>query len=331
MLPLPPSRHCGASTCPQASEPPKTCSEPAEAMPSGQRHGRQYANGQPRLICVVAATLLLRVLEATTSEDVESPATMRMGSRPRLLIRTPAAGVDLMRPWESMGMTVELGNSTMEHDVYMCIRSFGLERKCILVNAQKAMYPDDVNIAFDNNAMLPDDTRAQYQISLEDENGIILDGPHDVEYSLRYCMAADVERWRRSAVLSRHRLHQQPARALEPRYLWEALPPIPSTLLARGGTLMFSKVRGHVPTSSDVIGLDLWPSLADLIVVEDIDLPACLARGYACIGFGPEDYTDEEGTRDYEGSERWSVSDVERMLSACLVFVLSSSDVSSDI
>ena len=106
-----------------------------------------------------------------------------------------------------------------------------------------------------------------------------------LQFDLLYCMVRDAKRWLRAGVLRRFGLLAAPR--LDTRKLWEALPPLPATVMSHGGVLTWSSQR-HLTGMQGLIGADTWLSFADAVVVQDSDLAACAAHGYACVPF-PDD------------------------------------------
>ena len=128
-------------------------------------------------------------------------------------------------------------------------------------------------------------------------------------------MVQDAKRWMRDEVLARHRLLPPIMHQVARYSLWEALPPVPSSVLSYGGVMVSSTDRQTRRAMSQVTGMsrggnasketrmstmsmmdvDTWPGLADVVVVEREDIMACRGRGHTCIAFpGAEEELDED-------------------------------------
>lgn len=107
----------------------------------------------------------------------------------------------------------------------------------------------------------------------------------EIKFDLLYCMVADAKRWLRAGVLRRFNLLAAPR--LESHKRWEALPPLPATVMSHGGVLTWMSQRCST-TVQRPIGADTWLTSADVVVVQDSDLAACMVRGYPCVPF-PDD------------------------------------------
>jgi len=172
-----------------------------------------------------------------------------------------------------------------------------------------------------DNSMHEDDSELEYRLSLETANGTILHSL-DVAFQVRYSMVEDAKRWLRKGVLERFKL-VPPGPNVEPHKRWQALPPIPATVLSHGGVLIWTSQRPHT-VPGDLMTLDFWPSLADVIVVEEQELASCLARGYPCIPFPDEachaqEERHEENTQELQcGLSRAQLTQLEQ---AIVVFV----------
>ena len=55
-------------------------------------------------------------------------------------------------------------------------------------------------------------------------------------------------------------------------------------MLSHAGVLLSNTQRMSMH-AHELMGVDFWPSLADVVVVEESELAACLARGYPCVPF----------------------------------------------
>jgi hypothetical protein len=77
---------------------------------------------------------------------------------------------------------------------------------------------------------------------------------------MAYSVGEDVKRWMRAGVLDRFKLLSPPDG--QPAHkLWEALPPLPATLLSHGGVVRWSRERAPLLAGA-LLHLGTWPSLA---------------------------------------------------------------------
>jgi hypothetical protein len=193
-----------------------------------------------------------------------------------------------------------------------------------IVRACSAWYMQDAILIEFNQ---PDGTHMGGRLVLENEDGIALDEV-DISFDVVYDMVEDAKRWLRSGVLRRLSL-LPPAGPVPKHRLWEALPPLPTTMMSHGGVLTWTRHR-QTTDVHHIMGPHAWPSFADVVVVEEADVAACASRGYACVPFP----ADDDGCQ-IERPERpahypagricgYSVQQEEVLRAALVVFVPSS-------
>jgi len=173
-----------------------------------------------------------------------------------------------------------------------------------------------------DGAMSEDDSEFEYRISLQTEDGTEEDSVQ-VAFRMAYSASEDVKRWMRAGVLDRFKLLSPPDG--QPSHkLWEALPPLPATLLSHGGVVRWSRERAPLLAGA-LLHMGTWPSLADVVLVEGSDLGECKARGYECVPI-PDDSCSVHHAHDGGASSDgetcgWSVEDAAVVRQAAVLFV----------
>ncbi len=169
----------------------------------------------------------------------------------------------------------------------------------------------------------PDGTVMEGRLVLESEDGNMLDKV-DISFVVVYDMVEDAQRWLRAGVLRRLSL-LPPAGPIPTHKLWEALPPLPATLMSHGGVLTWTR---HRQPMNHIMGPDAWPSFADVVVVEEAEVAACASRGYACLPFPADTCRPDRPAPplDYPAGRicGYSVRQEEVLRAALVVFVPSS-------
>jgi hypothetical protein len=148
-----------------------------------------------------------------------------------------------------------------------------------------------------------------------------------VAFRMAYSVGEDVKRWMRAGVLNRFKLLSPPDG--QPAHkLWEALPPLPATLLSHGGVVRWSRERAPLLAGA-LLHLGTWPSLADVVLVEGNDLGECMERGYECVPI-PDGSCSMHHAHDAGGDGGassdgeacgWSVEDAAVVRRAAVLFV----------
>jgi hypothetical protein len=177
-----------------------------------------------------------------------------------------------------------------------------------------------------DGAMSEDDSEFEYRISLQTEDGTEEDSVQ-VAFRMAYSVGEDVKRWMRAGVLDRFKLLSPPDG--QPAHkLWEALPPLPATLLSHGGVVRWSRERAPLLAGA-LLHLGTWPSLADVVLVEGNDLGECMERGYECVPI-PDGSCSMHHAHDAGGDGGassdgeacgWSVEDAAVVRRAAVLFV----------